>query len=102
MRWKECWDIFEATIDRNQNLKDIEKFNYLNSKLMGEAKGAVSGILLSNENYSVAVALLKERFGDVQSVVYCHFTELINITPAINNSKGLRLLYEQIEKDLRS
>ena len=92
MRLKEFWDAFEATIDRNRNLNGIEKLNYLNSKLMGEAKGAVSLILLSNENYSVAVALLKERFGDVQRVVNCHYTELININPAINNSKGLRLL----------
>ena len=69
MRWKEFWDTFEATVDNNQNLTDIEKLNYLNSKLMDEAKSAVSGIMLSNENYGVAVTLLKERFGDVQSVV---------------------------------
>ena len=102
MRWKEFWDTFEATVDHNPNLSDIEKLNYLNSKLIGEAKSAVSGILLSKENYRVAVEMLKERFGGVQSVVNCHYTELINITPAINNSKGLRQLYDQIEKHLRS
>ena len=102
MRWKEFWDTFEATVDNNQNLTNIEKLNYLNSKLMGEAKSAVSGIMLSNGNYSVAVTLLKERFGDVQSVVNCHYRELINITPGINSSKGLRLLYDQVEKHLRS
>ena len=102
MRWKEFWDTFAATVDNNPNLTNIEKLNYLNSKLIGEAKSAVSGILLSIENYSVTVTLLKERFGDVQSVVNCHYTELINITPAINSSKGLRQLYDQIEKHLRS
>ena len=102
MRWKEFSDTFEVTVDHNPNLTDIEKLNYLNSKLIGEAKGAVSGILLSKENYGVAVEMLKERFGDVQSVVNCHYTELINITPALNNSKGLRELYDQIEKHLRS
>ena len=102
MRWKEFWDTFAATVDNNPNLTYIEKLNYLNSKLTGEAKSAVSGILLSNENYSVTVTLLRERFGDVQSVVNCHYTELINITPAINSSKGLRQLYDQVEKHLRS
>ena len=102
MRWKEFWDTFKATVDNNPNLTNIEKLNYLNSKLVGEAKSAVSGILLSNENYSVAVTLLRERFGDIQSVVNCHYTELINITPAMNNSKGLRQLYDQVEKHLRS
>ena len=102
MRWKEFWDTFEATVDHNPNLTDIEKLNYLNSKLIGEAKSAVSGILLSKENYRLAVEMLKERFGDVQSVVNCHYTELIYISPAINNSKGHRQLYDQIEKHLRS
>ena len=61
----------------------------------------MSGILLSKENYRVAVEMLKERFGDVQNVVNWHYTELINITPAINNSKGLRQLYDHIEKHFR-
>ena len=46
--------------------------------------------------------MLKERYGDVQSVVNCHYTELISITPAINNSKVLRQLHDRIEKHLRS
>ena len=62
MRWKEFWDTFEATVDHNPSLTDIEKLNYLTSKLIGESKSAVSGILLSKENYRVAVEILKERF----------------------------------------
>ena len=67
----------------------MEQLNYLNSKLMGDAKSAVSVIMLSNKNYGVAVTLLKERFVYVQRVVNCHYTELIDITPFINSSKGL-------------
>ena len=59
MRWKEFWDSFEATVDNNQNLTNIETLNYLKRKLIGEAKSAVSGIMLSNKNYCVAVTLLK-------------------------------------------
>ena len=32
MRWKEFWDTFEATVDNNQNLTDIEKLNYTEGK----------------------------------------------------------------------
>ena len=46
-------------MDRNESLSDVEKLKYLNSKLIGEAKLAVSGLLLSNENYKVAKELLK-------------------------------------------
>ena len=101
MRWKEFWDTFEVTVDHNPNFTDIEKLNYLNTKLICGARCAMSGILLSKENYRVTVEMLKERFGNIQNVVNCHYTELINIAPAINNSKGLRQLYDQIEKHLR-
>ena len=72
------------------------------SKLSGEAKNSVSGIQLSNENYQVAVELLKERYGDKQAVVTSHYIELINLKPAPNNPKGLRKMYNDVEKHLRS
>ena len=62
----------------------------------------MSGILLSNENYPVAVELLKERYGDKQAVVTSHYTELINLKQAPNNPKGLRNMYNEVEKHLRS
>ncbi|MEW8545649.1 MAG: DUF1759 domain-containing protein, partial [Candidatus Thiodiazotropha sp.] len=102
LKWTEFWDSFEATVHDNMSLSNIEKLNYLLSKLTGEAKHAVAGILLSNENYAVAVELLKERYGDKQAVVSSHYAELINLKSASNNPKGLRNLYNQIEKHLRS
>ena len=72
------------------SLSDVEKLNYLMSKLTGEAKTSVSGILLSNENYEIAVELLKERYGDMQTVIISHYTEIINLKPAQNNPKSLR------------
>ena len=47
MKGKEFWDTFEATAVHNPNLTDIEKLNYLNSKLIDETKSAVYGKLLS-------------------------------------------------------
>ena len=102
MKWTEFWDTFETTIDQNESLSDIEKLKYLNSKLTGEAKQAVSGILLSNENYRVAIDLLKERFGDKQTVINSHYSELINLTPASNNTKSMHSLYDLMVKNLRS
>lgn len=102
LKWSEFWDAFEASIHKNTNISDIEKLNYLMSKLSGEAKQSVSGIHLSNENYAVVVDLLKERYGDSQIVVNSHYVELINLKSVPNTSKGLRSLHDQIEKHLRS
>ena len=92
MKWTEFWDTFETTIDLNDSLSDIDKLKYLNSKLTGEAKQAVSGIHLSKENYKVAKDLLKERFGDQQTVINSHYSEMVNLTSASNNTKSLRSL----------
>ena len=47
-------------MDQNSHLSNIEKLSYLNSKLTGEAKQAVSGIYLSNDNYDITKTLPKE------------------------------------------
>ena len=60
LKWTEFWDSFEATIYKNTTISDIEKLNYLMSKLTGAAKQSVSGILLSNENYALVIDVLKE------------------------------------------
>ena len=102
LKWSEFWDSFSATIHKNSSISDIEKLNYLMSKLTGEARQSVSGIYLSNENYFVVVDLLKERYGDAQTVINTHYVELINLRPVPNTAKGLRSLYDHIEKHLMS
>ena len=94
LRWSEFWDSFEANVDKTLALSNIEKLSYLNSKLHGEAKQAVSGIPLSNDNYQVAKTILKDRFGKSKSVVTSHYTQLMNLKPATNTTKGLRVLYD--------
>ena len=64
LKWSEFWDSFNASVHKNTSISDIVKLNYLMSKLTGEARQAVSGILHSNENYSLVVELLKERYAD--------------------------------------
>jgi hypothetical protein len=102
IKLKEFWDAFDATINRNSKLSSIDKFNYLQSKLTGEAKAAISGLSLSHENYDVAVDIIQERFGDTQSVVNKHYMELINIQPVTNDTPSLRKLYDDLEKHMRS
>ena len=63
LKWSEFWDSFESAIHNNKKLSNIEKFNYLKSKITGEARSAILGLTLSNENYTIAVDILKDRFG---------------------------------------
>ena len=102
LKWKEFWDSFECTVHKNTNLSDIEKFSYLQSKIVGEARGAIAGLALSNENYKVALNLLKERYGNNQEIVDLHYSKLINIPPPKNKTNELRHFLDTIERHLRS
>ena len=61
LKWQEFWDQFEASIHK-ASYSSVDKFNYLKSKLRGDALGAISGYQLSNSNYEVVVDVLKRRF----------------------------------------
>ena len=102
LQWTEFWNAFENAVHNNKKLSNIENFNYLKSKLNGEAKSAIQGLTLSKENYDVAIGILKDRFGNEQEVIDLHCSKMINLTPATNKTSSLRNLLDSMEKHLRS
>ena len=83
---------------KNKTLPKIEKVNYLKGKLSGEALKAISGLPLSNDNYDVAIDILKTRFGRDQELVDLNYTQLISLQPATNKTSSLRSFLNDIEK----
>ncbi|CAC5354903.1 unnamed protein product [Mytilus coruscus] len=71
-------------------------------KLVIKTNSAIFGLTLSHEIYDVAISILMERFGNVQSVVNKHFSDLINLQSASNQTTNLRRLYDDLERHLRS
>ena len=96
MQWAGFWNFFQVTVDQNTQLSDVEKFCYLKSRLAGEAKDAISGIFILQENYGVIKTLLEDRFNYAEVVQHHHIMEIINITSACNNSSSLRLLNDKL------
>ena len=94
LKWPEFWDAFENAVHNNKKLSNIEKFNYLKSKLNGEAKSAILGLALSKENFDVAIQILKDRFGNEQGVTDLHYYKMINLSPAINKTSSLQSLLD--------
>ena len=72
LEWLSFWDCFEASVHLNRTISDVSKMNYLKSLLRGEALRAISGLALTKSNYSVAIELLKNRFGQEQVQVNAH------------------------------
>ena len=97
--WQGFWDQFKVSIHDNTNINDIDKFNYLKGCLKGEAQATISGLTLSSENYTQAVDLLTDRFGNEQVLISAHMESLLKIDKirSVNNIKGLRMLYTHVE-----
>ena len=101
LEWKSFWDSFEAAIDKNTRINDIEKMNYLKSYLKGDAERAIRGFSLSNENYRATVDLLKERFGQKQTLINAYMKALWNIPCASTDVRKLREFYDLLEGYIR-
>ena len=94
-KWIEVWDSFQCAIYNNITLSNVLKFKYLKSKLAVEAKSAIAGLVVSSENYPVAVDILNRRFGSPQEIVDMHCNQLINMQSATNKVSSLRYLSDK-------
>ena len=103
LEWETFKETFETAIEHNKNLKKIEKFTYLRGYLEGTALQAIDGFPLTNDNYSNARNLLKERYGNPQLITSCHINNLIEPEAVSgSNVKDLRDLFDKIKISVRT
>lgn len=104
LSWQGFWDQFNTSIHENDEITDIDRFNYLKRYLGGQALETVSGLSLSKENYNHAIVTLRERFGNPQVLISSHMDRLINMNKVSNKNDtlSLRKLYNGIENCTRN
>ena len=72
--------------------------------MTGEALKVAQGLKLSESNYSAAIVMLHERYGDKQVLISTHMNKLLNLSNNgnLNDLKYLRQLYNNIDIQVRS
>ena len=77
--------------------------SYLKAYVIKDAATCISGLQLTNDNYDIALNLLKERYGDHQIIVSAHMNKLLNLQPVyqISNVKDLCNLFDEVETQVR-
>ena len=83
--WQQFYDAFEASIDKNENLSNVQKFTYLQGYLEGPALKCIEGMTLSNENYMQALKQLKDRYGSPQLITSTHMSNLLKLEKVFNS-----------------
>jgi len=101
IEWHEFIEAFTLVVDQNP-MNDFEKLQYLKSSLKGEAADILSGLPLTKNNYSVAVELLKNRYGSKKRVLRMHIRSLLSLqTPNIKSAPSLRSFVDNVNKHVR-
>lgn len=68
----------------------------------GPAASTILGLILTEANYSAAVALLKEHYGKKQQIISVHMEELLNLFSCTGDKAiQIRLDYDKISVNVR-
>lgn len=96
--WETFWNQFDLTIHRNTSLSNISKFRYLRSYLVGKAQVAIKGLQMTEDNYSITVDVLKQRFGRKDLIIDDHMSRLLRMRPVHDSSnvERLRALFDEL------
>ncbi|KAK3744252.1 hypothetical protein RRG08_020512 [Elysia crispata] len=105
--WQTFWDKFRAVIDSNNSIPTVNKFTYLQSLLQGEAAATISGLSLTETNYSTAKTLLQTRFGRPERIIFSHIQRLLQTNLFLTSKESslpahLWRLHDEITTQVRS
>ena len=96
--WQEFWDIFHSD---EQKLPNVTKFAYLMSILRGTALTVIGGIPVTNDNYAMAIRLLKERFGKKEAIVELLYSRLQSLSRSSMSFGQIKSTLDSVEKLLK-
>ncbi|XP_064653106.1 uncharacterized protein LOC135503461 [Lineus longissimus] len=100
--WQAFYEKFVTIVHDNRDIPVVTKFAYLTSLLEGEAKSVVTGLSITKDNYSAAIELLRERFGNRDRLIFSHIQALLNVSLPSPTVRGLWSLQDTIQTHVRN
>lgn len=93
--------IYDSFIHNNRAITNIEKMNYLQSYVQGEARDTIKHLPIIAENYESAYKLLTEKYTNRRKLIMTEVETLMKIPDATNfNITTMKKMY-YILKDTR-
>ena len=104
IEWQSFWDQFFASVDSKTNIPDVVKFSYLKRVLSKDVQESRRGFLTTNENYSIALKILRERYTNKQVLISSYMESFEKLQPitSTNNVSGLRTINDLVEGNVRN
>jgi len=66
----------------------------------GDARQAIAGLSLTNDNYDFAIETLADRIVHIHQVIDLHYSKLMSIPNANNSVQSLRHCLYHLYKDI--
>lgn len=101
--WMEFIALFKAHIDNKPRLSKVQKFQYLKSKLDGEAAQLLRNYSLTDANYTIALDALTARYENKRVIANAHLKMLFSqASVKVESSATLRKLVDNTNDCVRA
>lgn len=95
--WITFRDLFTSLIDKNEDIDNVQKLQYLKGHLTGEAEQLLRHIPIANNGYQQGWTLLNERYNNKQYLVNCIFKRFFSLKPiSIESSSCIKSFLDSI------
>ena len=96
--WETFWSSFRANVDVRDDLEKTTKFIYLVQSLEGEPKEMISGLAINDDNYTVALYILRDRYANESKQTNVLMQKFHTMSTPKHNSKDLRVFLTEYRK----
>lgn len=102
-KWLEFRDSFQALIDSQPGMTDVQRLHYLRSSLTENVLETIKSIPVSSQNYRLAWQVLTDRYEKSQLIVRNHVNNILKFSCLSRESaKELRDLYNVMYNNIES
>ena len=100
--WTNFWECFEANVGDRNDLKPVEKLQYLKGQCKESASELIRSFKNTEANYQMAVDLLKDTYGNPEKIINDLANKFLNLKSPSYSTDDLQKFRASIENTLRS
>ena len=96
--WETFWSSFRTNVDVRNDIERSTKFIYLAQSLEGEPKEMISGLAITDDNYNLAIRILKDRYDNASKQTNILIQRFHTLPTPKHNPKDLRVFLTEYRK----
>lgn len=99
--FQEFWDTYNCLIHIRNDLSNVQKLTYLKSVLFKEPAELLSPIRLTEDNYTLAIKILQDRYNVPERTTVELYNQIITMSPVSDKVHDMHRFYDQLEIRLK-